>query len=212
MNKKKSFLILFRPLRNFLPKPRVFYGMKKHLIMLALLMAAVIPTPSMGFEVKVDKEKVIQNLKENDPEAYKITQKEGTEAPFTNKYNDEKREGIYVDRITMRPLFSSTHKYDSGSGWPSFYDVIDPKYVDTKKDFKLILPRTEVHSIDETHLGHVFEDGPEDKTGLRYCVNSKSLIFIPKEEMLDPKYEGQYEKYYEMFFGKAENSSKEDKK
>lgn len=155
-----------------------------------------------GFVVKVDKEKAIENLKKEDPEAYKITQEGGTEAPFQNEYNDNKADGIYVDAITGRPLFSSTHKYDSGSGWPSFYDVISKDNVDTKTDYKLIRPRTEVHSADDTHLGHVFEDGPKDKTGLRYCINSKSMKFIPKEEMKDPKYKGEYDDIYDDYFGK----------
>ncbi|MEZ4818513.1 MAG: peptide-methionine (R)-S-oxide reductase MsrB [Bdellovibrionota bacterium] len=156
----------------------------------------------------MDKKKAIEKLKKEDPKAYQITQEGGTEAPFTNEYNNNKREGIYVDAITGRPLFSSTHKYDSGSGWPSFYDVIDPKNVDTKKDYKLILPRTEIHSVDDTHLGHVFKDGPEDKTGLRYCINSKSLKFIPKEEMKDPKYEGQYDPYFDQFFAEKKDPDK----
>lgn len=141
-----------------------------------------------------------EELKNRDLEAYQIVREGGTEAPFSNAFNDHKDEGIYVDVITGRPLFSSTHKYDSGSGWPSFYDVIDQEHVETKTDRKLIRPRTEIHSIDQTHLGHVFNDGPKDKTGLRYCINSKSLAFITKEDMKNPKHNGRYDALFTRFF------------
>ncbi|MCB0272313.1 MAG: peptide-methionine (R)-S-oxide reductase MsrB [Bdellovibrionales bacterium] len=149
--------------------------------------------------MKIDKQKEIEKLKKENPKAYRITQEGDTEAPFQNEYHDNKREGIYVDVVTGRPLFSSNEKYDSGSGWPSFYDVIDQKNIETKTDLKLVRPRTEIHSVDNTHLGHVFTDGPKDKTGLRYCVNSASLKFIPKEELNDPKHEGQYKEFVKLF-------------
>ena len=115
---------------------------------------------------------------------YQVTQHEATERPFDNEYNDNKREGIYVDVVSGEPLFSSTDKYDSGSGWPSFTKPIVGGSVVEKKDYKLIVPRTEVRSkLADSHIGHVFNDGPDDKGGLRYCMNSAAMEFIPKEEM-----------------------------
>lgn len=126
---------------------------------------------------------------------YKVTQKNGTEPAFQNKYWDNKKEGIYVDIVSGEPLFSSTDKYKSGTGWPSFTKPIDPKYIQTKKDYKLIWPRTEVRSkFANSHLGHVFTDGPKPG-GLRYCMNSAAMRFIPKEDL---KKEG-YEQYLKLF-------------
>jgi len=120
---------------------------------------------------------------------YDVTQDEGTEKPFKNEYWDNKREGIYVDIVTGEPLFSSLDKYDSGTGWPSFSKPLNEDHIVVRKDFKLFSPRIEVRSkYGDSHLGHVFPDGPPS-TGLRYCLNSASLRFIPKEKLAEAGYE-----------------------
>jgi methionine-R-sulfoxide reductase len=126
------------------------------------------------------------------PTQYNVTQKDGTEKPFDNEYDTNKREGIYVDLLSGAPLFSSTDKYDSGSGWPSFVKPITPTSVTLHVDSGIFGERTEVRSThSDSHLGHVFPDGPQDRGGQRYCMNSASLRFVPKKDMEKEGY-GQY--------------------
>ena len=131
------------------------------------------------------------------PEQYEVTQACGTEPPFQNEYWNEKREGIYVDIVSGEPLFASVHKFDSGTGWPSFIEPLEPENVVEKEDASHGMRRVEVRSKHgDSHLGHVFPDGP-GPNGLRYCINSASLRFITKEEM---EKEG-YGEYVRMFDG-----------
>ncbi len=134
---------------------------------------------------------------------YRVTQEDATEPAFRNQYWDNHEPGIYVDVVSGQPLFSSTDKYDSGSGWPSFTKPIEADAVTTKTDRTLWMSRTEVRSAGaDSHLGHVFDDGPRDAGGLRYCMNSAAMRFIPVSQLEAEGY-GQYR----SLFGPAPEAS-----
>lgn len=129
------------------------------------------------------------------PQQFDVTQDAGTEVAFTGEYWDTKDAGLYVDIVTGEPLFTSADKYDSGSGWPSFTKPLEPEVVTEKSDTSYGMVRTEIRSqVGNSHLGHVFPDGPKDKGGLRYCINSASLKFIPLEQMDEAGY-GEWKEY-----------------
>ena len=126
------------------------------------------------------------------PEQYRVTQRSGTEYPGTGEYLQNHEPGIYVDIVSGEPLFASSDKFESGCGWPSFTKPLAPAHVNELKDDTLGMVRTEVRSAaGDSHLGHVFNDGPVDRGGLRYCINSASLRFVPRSDMLAQGY-GQY--------------------
>lgn len=144
-----------------------------------------------------------KNLEKLTKIQYEVTQNDATEPPFQNEYWDNKKEGIYVDIVSNEPLFTSLDKYDSGCGWPSFTRPISDESLTTKMDFKLAAPRVEVRSKGaDSHLGHVFNDGPRERGGLRFCINSASLRFIPREKLAEEGFEE-----YESLFRQADSSA-----
>lgn len=130
------------------------------------------------------------------PLAYRVTQENGTEAPFASEFDDFFEKGLYVDVVSGEPLFTSLDKYQSGCGWPAFTQPIEKGVVKEKRDKSLFMERTEVRSSNaDSHLGHVFTDGPLDKGGLRYCINSAALRFVPFDQLEAEGY-GEYIKYF----------------
>lgn len=127
---------------------------------------------------------------------HEVTQRNDTEKPFDNEYWDNEKDGIYVDIVSGEPLFSSQDQYNDGSGWPSFTKPLDSEQVNEKKDSSLFMERTEVRSEDaDSHLGHLFDDGPEETGGVRYCINSASMNFIPVEDLAEEGY-GEYQSLF----------------
>jgi peptide-methionine (R)-S-oxide reductase len=138
-----------------------------------------------------------EKVAELTPDQYQVTQNAATEPPFRNEFWDHKEAGIYVDVVSGEPLFASTKKYDSGCGWPSFTAPLEPANVVENSDRSLGMMRTEVRSTHaDSHLGHVFDDGPMDQGGLRYCINSAALRFVPYDD-LDAEGYGEYKSLFE---------------
>ena len=138
---------------------------------------------------------------------YRVTQRDATEPPFRNAYWDNHEPGLYVDVVSGEPLFSSTDKYDSGTGWPSFTKPVEPDAVRTVTDRALWMTRTEVRSaVADSHLGHVFDDGPRNAGGLRYCMNSAALRFVPASSLEDEGY-GAYRSLFDTDTHSEERTS-----
>lgn len=165
---------------------KVNTSMKTTIIILSFLLSI----PAFSWDGSHYKKPTKSELKKSlTPLSYQVTQEEGTETPFKNPFHDSKKEGIYVDIVSGEPLFSSLDKFDSGTGWPSFSKVLVKNNIVEKVDKSIFLgQRTEVRSkYGNSHLGHVFDDGPQP-TGLRYCMNSASMKFIPKEKLKELGY------------------------
>ena len=142
-------------------------------------------------------EKSAEKIASLNPEQHRITQQNGTESPFQNEFYNHKEPGLYVDIVSGEPLFASIDKFDSGTGWPSFTKPIDNNIIE-KQDDSHGIHRTEVRSKHaDSHLGHVFPDGPKEATGLRYCINSAALKFIPLEKLQEEGY-GIWRAYFNM--------------
>jgi methionine-R-sulfoxide reductase len=135
-------------------------------------------------------------LSKLNPEQYRVTQRDGTERPFANEYWDNEEPGLYVDVVSGEPLFASFDKFESGSGWPSFVKPIDAENIVENRDMSHGMVRTEVRSTHgDSHLGHVFPDGPRETGGLRYCINSASLRFIPLDDLASEGY-GEFRRFF----------------
>ena len=130
------------------------------------------------------------------PEQYAVTQHNATEAPFANEFDDHHEPGLYVDIVSGEPLFSSLDKFDSGCGWPSFTKPVEPENIEQNVDHSHGMTRTEIRSSNgDSHLGHIFDDGPSEQGGLRYCINSAALRFIPVDDLESEGY-GEYLKLF----------------
>ena len=170
---------------------------KQYIVLLAIL-TGLAPGIAQGHSAHNHQENTGMNM--NEMQKY-VRQQNGTEPAFNNAYWDNHAEGIYVDLQSGEVLFSSRDKFDSGTGWPSFTKPVDPKNIREKTDLSFGMTRTEVRSIKgNSHLGHLFKDGPKGKGGLRYCINSAALRFIPKDKMKDEGY-GEYLNLFEPEFG-----------
>jgi methionine-R-sulfoxide reductase len=161
-------------------------------VLLAITNTAMAQSQTTGWNPTMFKKPPAAELKQKlTPEQFAVTQKDATERPFHNAYWDNHAAGIYVDVVSGEPLFSSLDKYDSGTGWPSFVRPLEPANIQTHSDHTMFMERTEVRSAHaDSHLGHVFDDGPRP-TGLRYCMNSAAMRFIPVDKLEAEGY-GQY--------------------